>query len=153
MSNGPLTKRVCTKRSANSTAAGTTTLTQTTVSMRQGGVSYNGVRCIVLLGDVTATALAHLKAYQGKVSDGSDKAALSGTSAQSAAGASDQDNKLLIVDVYKPLEPYVTFELVRGTANIVVDGILFELYEPREAVITEDSTVLSETCLVEADEA
>lgn len=153
MSRGPLTNRVCTKRSANSTAAGTTTLTQTTVSMRQGGISYQGVRCIVLLGDVTATALAHLKAYQGKDSGGSDKAALAGTAAQAAAGASDQDNKLLILDVYKPMEPYITFELVRGTANIVVDAILLEFYDAREEPITEDATVFSETLLVEADEA
>lgn len=153
MSKGPLTNRVCTKRVANSTAAGTTTLTQSTLSMRQGGISYQGVRAIVLLGDVTATALAHLRAYQGKDSGGSDKALLAGTSAQPSAGASDQDNKLLVLDIYKPMEPYVTFELVRGTANVAVDGILLEFYDPREEPTTEDSSVFGETVLVEPDEA
>lgn len=153
MSQGCITKRTVIKREGADIAAGTTLQTFSTLSMRQGGIAFAGVRCIVILGDVTATALAHLKAYQGKVSDGSDKAALSGTAAQAAAGASDQDDKILIVDVYKPLEAYITFELVRGTANVAVDAVIYEFYEPREEPVTQDSTVLDNDCLVEADEA
>lgn len=153
MSQGPITKRTVLKREGANIAAGQTLQTFTTQSMVQGGIAYAGVRCIVALGDITATALAHLKAYQGLQSNGSDKAALSGTSAQAAAGASDQDDKLLVLDVYKPLDPYVTFELVRGTANIEVDSVVYEFYEPREVPTTQDATVLSAVSLIEADEA
>lgn len=153
MSQGCITKRTVIKREGADIAAGQTLQTFSTLSLVQGGIAFAGVRCVVILGDVTATALAHLKAYQGKDSGGSDKAALSGTAAQAAAGASDQDDKMLIVDVYKPLEPYITFELVRGTANVAVDAVFYEFYEPREEPVTQDATVLDNDCLVEPDEA
>lgn len=153
MSQGPLSKRTLTKRQGANIAAGTSTQTFTTQSMVQGGVAYNGVLCKVFLGDVTATAEAHLKAYQGTASDGTGKAALTGTAAQAAAGASDQDDKVLILDVYKPLDPYVTFELIRGVANVEVDAVEYVFYEPREEPVTQDSTVLSAVSLIEPDEA
>lgn len=153
MSQGPISKRTVLKREGADIAAGTTLQTLTTQSMVQGGIAFNGVRCIVCLGDITATAAAHLKAYQGLNSAGSDKAALSGTAAQTAAGASDQDDKVLILDVYKPLEQYITFELVRGVANIAVDSIMYEFYEPREEPVTQDATVLSAVSLIEPNEA
>lgn len=153
MSQGPISKRTRIKREGANISAGTTTQTFTTQSMTQGGVAYNGVRCKVYLGDVTATAAAHLRAYQGKVSGGSDKALLTGTSAQAAAGASDQDDKVLELDIYKPMEPFITFELVRGVANIEVDCVAYEFYEPREEPVSADSTVLSSVALVEPDEA
>lgn len=153
MAKGPLIKRVSIKRQGANIAAGTTTQTFTTQSMVQDGVAYQGVLCLVHLGDITATAAGHLRAYQGKNSGGSDKALLAGTSALAAAGASDQDDLMLQLDVYKPMEPYVTFELVRGVANMEVDAVTYIFYDPREEPVAQGSTVLSSVALVEPDEA
>ncbi len=148
MSAGNLTKKLLTQLLSPAIASGTSTQTFNTIDMK----GYRGVRCIVLLGDVVATAVPTLQAYQGLKSDGTDKALLSVTAPLAAAGASNYDNGVLILDIYKPMQEFLTFELVRATANIPVQGVLLEYYEPRnEPILTQDPTVINATMLVEPD--
>jgi hypothetical protein len=130
-------------------AAGTTLVTGATHDM----LGFRGIMGIAKLGDVTATALAHLQAFHGDLADGSDAVLLAGTTAQAAAGAADQDNKYLIVDVEHPMKRYVTFKLVRGTADVVLEGITAIKYKARDIPVTQGSDVLRATGLYNPDPA
>jgi hypothetical protein len=134
---------------ANAAAAGTSLITGTTIDM----LGFKGITAIAKLGDVTATALAHLQVFMGDASDGSDAVQYAGTTAQAAAGASDQDSKLIIVDVEHPMKRYITFKLVRGTANVVLDAIIGIKWKARDIPVTQPSDVLRATGLYNPDPA
>lgn len=96
---------------------------------------------IAILGDVTNTAVVTLKAYTG------DNAALSDgayetVTATVTATASSADNKLLVLDIVKPGKRYCRFDLVRATANAVVDGIIALRYNYRVVPVTQGSDVV-----------
>ena len=88
------------------TAAGTTTVTGSTIDMQ----GYEGVLFIAKFG--TAATDNTLKAAQGAASDMSDAADLLGTSV--GVGASDE---LVWLDIYRPRERYVRALALRGTST------------------------------------
>lgn len=59
------------------------------------------------------------------------------------AGASDADNKVLVVDVFDPALRYVFASLTRTTANAVVDGIIAIQYTAGLRPTTQDASVLA----------
>lgn len=134
--NAHLTDVVKTIRVENAVAAGTSDVTTDAVDTR----GYDGARFIWLLGDVTNAATLQAVLYNDSNSDASGGTAeVTGTAI--TAGATDYDNKLLIVDAYRPNQRYVYSVLDRGAQNAVVDGCICELYRVRTAGITQDSTV------------
>jgi hypothetical protein len=96
---------------------------------------------IAILGDVTNTAVVTLKAYTGDDAALADGAYESVTAAVTA-DATSADNKLLILDIVKPGKRYCRFDLVRATANAVVDGILGIRYNFRTLPTTQPSDVV-----------
>lgn len=128
------TSKVKTIRALNATAVGTTTLTTSTIDTQ----GFEGVRCIVLFGAIT-DGTPNIQARQGQASNMSDGASLEGTD---AAMLDTDDNKIGILDVYRPRERYVDFQIVRGGATgSVIDGAIVELYGPRVMPVTQDATV------------
>lgn len=123
-------------RVMNAQAAGTAdTLAGTGVDTK----GFDAVEFVALLGAITATGTATLKAQQSDddgVADGYSD--LLGTG---VAAADDDDNKLLRLDVNDPLKRYVRPALVRATANVVVDGIIAVLYKADEEPVTQHGTV------------
>jgi hypothetical protein len=102
----------------------------------------DSVTGIAILGDVTATSVVTLKAYTG------DEAALGDgayetVTATKTADATNADNKLLILDVVKPGKRYCRFDLVRATANAVVDGIIGIRYNFRTIPTTQPTDVVA----------
>jgi hypothetical protein len=130
-------------------AAGTTLITGNTIDM----LGFKGLHVTCLMGDNADTAVPHLQVFHGDLADGSDAVLLAGTTAQAAAGAADQDNKYLIVDVEHPMKRYVTFKLVRGTADVVLEGITAIKYKARDIPVTQGSDVLRATGLYNPDPA
>jgi len=126
-------------RVENAAAAGQTTLTSDVVDMK----GYDGVTFLALLGDVDNTSALVLQAQHGDESDGSDMANLAGVAASHTADATDADNNVLAVEVFRPTKRYVRVTLARGTANAVVDGILAIQSEPNEAPVTQDASVIA----------
>lgn len=124
-------------RVENAASAGTSTLTSDVVDVKH----FDGCTFIALLGDVTDTAALELVVQHGDAADGSD-AADTTTSAAFTAGASDADNKLLAVEIIRPVKRYVRAKLVRGTANAVVDGIVAVVTDPHSVPTTADATVI-----------
>jgi len=95
----------------------------------------------ILGGDVTNTAAVTLKAYTGDDPALSDGAYESDT-ATVTADASNADDKLLVLDVIKPGKRYCRFDLVRATANAVVDGVIGIRYNFRVIPTEQPSDVV-----------
>lgn len=97
---------------------------------------------IVALGDVTATAVVTLKAYTGDESDLGD-GAYETVTATVTADATSGDDKLLVLDVIKPAKRYVRFDVVRATANAVIDAGVAIRYNYRAIPTTQPADVVN----------
>ena len=101
----------------------------------------DSVMGVAILGDVTNTAVVTLKAYTGDNSALSD-GAYETVTATVTATETTADNKLLILDVIKPGKRYCRFDLVRATANAVVDGIIGLRYNYKAVPTTQGTDVV-----------
>ena len=129
-------------RVKNAVAAGTSN--QSTTAVDTAG--YQGCRFIAAFGTLTATAVTSVKVTQA------DDSGIS-VNAEDLAGSgisltpSTDDNKVVIVDVYRPSRRYLQLTILRGTANAVIDGVVAELYEGRLSPIAKDTTVKGQVLL------
>ena len=101
----------------------------------------DSVTGIAILGDVTAAAVVTLKAYTGDepaLGDG----AYETVTATVTADATSADDKLLVLDVIKPGKRYCRFDLVRATANAVVNGVIGVRYNFRTIPTTQGTDVV-----------
>lgn len=135
-----LSKETKTVRVANAAAAAQTEVLSSVLDMQ----GYDGVMFIALLGDVTATSVLTLTAKGNTASSTSSPTPVTQVAtAPFTAGASDADNKLLVVDVFNPALRYVFASLTRTTANAVVDGIVAIQYTAEQRPTVADATVLA----------
>ena len=70
-------------------------------------------------------------------------AALLTGSATFTAGASDADDKLLVLDVVKPPYRYIEAQLFHVTANGPFDGVFAILYNGSRCPVTQGSDVIA----------
>lgn len=122
-------------------AAAMTDLDGAVIDMAQDE-GYDGILISAHLGDVAATALANLRLMGSAAADGSAPTVENETLALAAAGASDQDDKLLLLDTRCPANRYVFSRLIRGTANVAVNSIIAVLYKARKTPVTQGADVL-----------
>lgn len=135
-----LLKETLVSRLVNATAAGTTNITPAHgVDMS----NYDGVLFICAMGALTATQVTKLKAQQSN-DDGVSDAYADIAGAETAAAADADGNKLLILDVYKPLKRYVLPIVERATANAAIDSVTAIQYRGRR-LPPQDSPVGSGT--------
>lgn len=105
---------------------------------------FDGVMFIALLGDVTATSVLTLTAKGNSASSTSSPTPVTQiATAAFTAGASDADDKALVVDVYDPMLRYVFASLTRTTANAVVNGIVAIQYTAEFRPTTQAATVIA----------
>ena len=72
----------------------------------------------------------------------------------SVSVADDDDNQIVVHDIYRPQKRYLKVVVGRGTANAVIDGIVASLYGARKQPTTDDSaTVVSLQAAGQPDEA
>lgn len=122
-------------------AAATTDLDGAVIDMAQDE-GYDGICLVAHLGDVTATALPNLRLMGSALANGSSPSMESETGATAAAGASDQDDKLMVLDTRCPANRYVFSRLIRGTANVAVNSVVAILYKARKVPITQGADVI-----------
>lgn len=123
-------------RVSNSVSAGTTDPDSDRVDM----TGFDSVMFVWVLGDVTSGAVLQAVAKSNAADSTSGSTTeKSGTSV--TAGASDYDNKLLIVDLHRPTLRYAYSTLVRDTQNAVVDGCVAIQYNAKSMPVTQGSTV------------
>lgn len=102
----------------------------------------DSVTGIVALGDVTATSVLTLKAFTGDAANLSD-GAYETVTATVTATATSADEKLLVLDVIRPGKRYCRFDLVRATANAVVDAGVAIRYNYRAIPTTQPADVVN----------
>ena len=135
-----LNKAIKITRAANSSAAAQTEVLTSVLDMQ----GFDGVMFVALLGDVTATSVLTLTAKGNTASSTSSPTPVTQVAtAAFTAGASDADNKALVLDVYDPALRYVFASLTRTVANAVVDGIVAIQYMADLRPTTQDATVLA----------
>lgn len=120
----------------NAASAGTTDQDSSRVDMS----GFDSVMFVWLLGDVTSGSVIQAigKSNAADSTSGSTTEK-SGTSI--TAGASDYDNKLLIVDMPRVQNRYAYSTLVIDTQNAVVDGCIAIQYNAKTLPTTQGSTV------------
>lgn len=133
-----LLKDVLIKRVENAASAAQTEVV-TDVVDTQG---YQSIAFIALLGDVTDGSVLTLTGKTNDEDSTSGAETLDET-ATFTAGASDADNKLLILDLHQPRQRYVFASLTRTSANAVVDGVIAILYNGRELPEALDASVIA----------
>ena len=126
------------ERNVNATAAGTTNINGSSIDME----GFESAQFIALLGALTATQVTKLK-VQGS-DDNSTWADLT-PSAETAAAADGDSNKMLIVEVVRPQHRYLRPVLERGTANAAVDGVMSIKYAARKQPTTQPTGSVSQT--------
>lgn len=135
-----LSKGIKITRAANSSAAAQTEVLTSVLDMQ----GYDGVMFVALLGDITATSVLTLTAKGNTASSTSSPTPVTqAATAAFTAGASDADNKVLVVDIFDPALRYVFASLTRTVANAVVDGIIAIQYMADLKPTTQDATVLA----------
>ena len=118
-------------------AAGTTdTLTSGYVDMS----GFESVTFIAILGAITGSGTATLKAQSATDSAFSDAADLESTGI--AASSPSNNNQVLILEIVKPQERYVRPAIVRATANSVVEAVIAIQSNPDYKPTTHDTTTV-----------
>jgi len=112
---------------------------------------FEGVVFITPITDSAETGVAALTVEQNTINSDTGMAAVAGGSAvATSAGDDDLNNRLLIVDVYKPLERYVQGVLTSAVANIAFGDTIAIRYGARSlpqtqgtASVADDEIVIS----------
>jgi len=131
-----LSKSVKVIRAANAAAVGTANVTGSVIDMSD----YDGVMLVAHFGAVT-DGTPTLKAQGGAQSNGSDAADLAGTGSGPAAS-----NNVLVLDLFRPTQRYITPVVVRGGATgCVLNSIVAIQYSARNKPTINDATTVSDT--------
>jgi hypothetical protein len=132
-----LSNKVKITRHSNAVAAGTTDITPSDGIDMQ---NYEGCLFEVAFGAITAGAVTSIEVHTS--SDDGVADAYTALLGSSQTVADDDDNKIFVVDIYKPRERYLKLIVDRATQNAVLDGITAIQYEPRAMSTTHDSTTV-----------
>ena len=127
-------------------AAATTDLDGAVIDLGQDG-GYDAVLVVAQLGDVTATSVLELQLQGSNAANGSSPAT-EATTGTFTAGASDADNKFLVLDVIRPSRRYVFSRLKRGTANAVVNSVIYVLYKSGAQPVVQGADVIKSATVV-----
>ena len=122
-------------RWSNAVAAGSTDVESSAIDM----LDYDNVMLIAGLGTLTAGQVTALSAEGGP---NSDESSVSATWTPTTPAMADGDsNKLLILDIEKPLYRYIFATINRKTQNAVIDFGIAILYNGKAKPAVVDSSV------------
>lgn len=126
-------------RVMNAVAAGTSDQDGTVLDM----AGFDAVCFIAAFGDNVSGSVLELQGFGNTASSTSSPAPVELTNDEllNTVGASDSDNKLLVLDIVRPAYQYVFPRVKRGTQNAVIDGIIAIQYRTRDLPVTQGSTV------------
>ena len=140
-----ISKEVKMARVMNAVAAGVTVENSSVIDMQ----NYDGVVFIAAFGAITSGAVTSAKAQQGAASNLSDAADLKGTK---ITIADTDDDKVAVLDIYRPQKRYLRLVVSRATANAVIDGVVALQYKGKKAPVTQDASVAGDKLCVSPDE-
>lgn len=116
-------------------AAGTTTITSEGIDT----LGYNAARIFVKLGAITSGGVQSVKVQQSD--DDAVADAYSDIAGTSQSWLDTEDDTIRMVDIYKPGKRWLTVVVARATQNSAIDGIMVELYNPAQSVVSQHATV------------
>jgi hypothetical protein len=119
-------------------AAGTTDTLSSDIIDTAG---YDCITFIYHLGDVTSGAVLTFNLQQDDVNSAGGMADIAGA-VSGTAGASDYDNKLIVMEVYRPAKRYMRAQIDRATQNAVINGITVIRSQGRNKPVTQGSDVV-----------
>lgn len=123
-------------RVLNAVAAGTSAQTSSVIDT----AGYDGVKIYSAFGAITAGAATSVKLQQSSDDGSSD--AYSDLEGSSITVADDDDNQVVIHDLYRPLKRYIKVVISRATQNAVIDGVLAVRYGAKKLPATNDSSTI-----------
>jgi len=126
---------------SNGAADGQGTTTSDEVDM----AGFDSVAFIVSIGAITATGTVTVHAEQDVITGMGGAADLAG-SAQAYTAA--DSNKLLILEINRPLERFVRCICVRAVANAVLNGIYAVKRQSKNRPVTQCPTVVASKILL-----
>jgi hypothetical protein len=114
---------------------------------------WDGVVFICPVTDCAATGVATLKAEQDDANADGGMAALTGASATATCAINDDLNdKILVLDVYKPTKRYVQAVRTSAVANIAFGNVIAIQYRGRNAPPVEHASILDLVAVVSPSE-
>lgn len=125
--------------------AGTTNQACATLDM----TGYESAMAILDVGTLTSTQVTGLKAGAGNASDGSDATDLAGTK---VLFADVDSNSVMVLGIQWPLPGgyrYLTFTVLRGTANAVINGVQLLQFDAHRKPTIQDTTVTHNKMVVQ----
>jgi hypothetical protein len=102
---------------------------------------YDGICLVASLGDVTAAATPNLRLMGSALANGSSPVLEAETGVTAAAGASNFDDTLMILDVRCPANRYV-FARLQRVGTLAVNAIIAILYKARKVPVTQGADVV-----------
>lgn len=117
-------------------AAGQTTITSDEVDT----ANCEGVLFIVKFGAIDGSAVTSVKIRQDTVTGMGTAADLLATS---VTVIDSDDNKIVLIDVYKPRERFLDLQVLRATQDSVVESILAIRYQLRKTPPSDHATVVA----------
>lgn len=128
-----ISNQIKTTRVMNAVAAGTTAQNSSSVDM----ANFEGVRFTAAFGAIVAGAATSVNVAQS--ADDSSFADLLGSG---VTVEDDDDNQVVVIDIWRPVDRYVRCEIARATQNATIDGVIAEQYGPRVLPTTDDTTTV-----------
>ena len=114
---------------------------------------FEGVLFIAKVGDVTNASVLTLEAQSDSVNSADNMERIGDPVTHTATDATEADDGLLVLDVFKPRERYVRAVLTSATQDAVKDGVIAIQYGARKVPITQGSTVLDSATLISPADA
>lgn len=138
-----LTDCKVTRISAGGAGSASATPTKATIIDMAG---FDRVVFLAEMGNVLTTSEVALKVAGADVNDTAEMELLEG-SAGGTAGASDYDDKVVLLDVIQPTQRYLEAQLFHVTADAPFDSILAVQYGARVRPVTQSSSVVASALL------
>ncbi len=129
--NGEKTIRVM-----NGVVAGTSAQTSSAIDT----AGFDGVKIYSLFGAITSGAATSVKVQQS--SDDASADAYADLLGTSVTVADDDDNQVVVHDIYRPRERYLKVVISRATQNAVIDGVVAVLYNASKEPTTDDTATV-----------
>ena len=106
---------------------------------------FEGALFTVAMGSITSGAATTCYVQSAAATGMGSPSQLDGTL---LTIADDDDDLIQVMDVYRPLEPFLQVIVTRATQNSEVENIQVELYGPRKAPTTHDSGTVADMTVV-----
>lgn len=120
------------QRILNAVAAGTTPQTSSTVDMQL----YNGLVLLAGFGTITSGAVTSVSAQQS-----GDDVTYTPIAGSTLTIADTDDNKIVLIELIKPLKRYVQLVISRATQNAVIDFAVAIPYLHRKPPVAASSSL------------